>query len=58
VALTCASCGELKGGDQFERRARVHGGPAYLDRRCRPCRWRHMEGILAMKRLVDHHIDL
>lgn len=46
LALTCATCGTLKPGDQFERRPRLPGGPAYLDRRCRPCRWTRMEANL------------
>lgn len=43
LALSCALCGQLKGGDQYERRSRLPGGPAYVDRRCRPCRWARME---------------
>lgn len=41
VALTCSVCGQLRDGDQYERRPRSTG-PAYLDRRCRACRWARM----------------
>lgn len=43
VAQTCYQCGKLKGGDEYGRRARLPGGPAYVDRRCTRCRWRNME---------------
>jgi hypothetical protein len=39
VAATCTRCGELKLGAAFERVPRLPGAPAYLDRRCRSCRW-------------------
>jgi hypothetical protein len=43
VAMTCTKCRQLLTGDQFERIPRVAGGPAYVDRRCRRCRWQVME---------------
>lgn len=43
VAMTCARCHRLLPGDRFERIPRVAGGPAYVDRRCRACRWVRME---------------
>ena len=42
LALTCAACGHLRPGNQYERRPRVPGGPQYVDRRCRACRWARM----------------
>jgi len=42
LALTCQTCGQVKGGEEFERRPRVAGGPPYIDRRCRTCRWARM----------------
>jgi RNase P subunit RPR2 len=49
LALTCTRCGELKPGAMFERRPRLPGAPAYLDRRCQPCRWWRMEQINARR---------
>lgn len=43
LLLSCAVCGHLRPGDRYERRPRLPGGPAYLDRRCRKCRWARME---------------
>lgn len=43
LVMTCWVCGDLKPGSLFERRARKHGQRAYLDRRCQPCRWAHLE---------------
>lgn len=43
VAMTCTRCHQLKGGDAFERIRRLPGAPAYVDRRCRPCRWTVLE---------------
>jgi hypothetical protein len=43
VAMTCGKCGELKTGDQYERyRRSVRDRIAYITKRCRVCRWRHM----------------
>jgi hypothetical protein len=42
VALSCAVCGRLRAGNQYDRRPRVAGGPRYVDRRCRDCRWSRM----------------
>jgi hypothetical protein len=44
VAMTCTRCGQLRDGTAFERIPRVAGGPAYVDRRCRTCRWAVMAG--------------
>lgn len=45
LAMTCWRCGELKQGHEFDRfgRGRYGGGTPYIDRRCKPCRWRHLE---------------
>lgn len=43
VAMTCTVCHRLRPGEQFQRIPRVAGGPAYVDRRCRSCRWTRME---------------
>lgn len=43
VAMTCTICRQLRPGEQFERIPRVADGPAYVDRRCRSCRWTRME---------------
>jgi RNase P subunit RPR2 len=42
LAMTCWRCGHLLPGDVFDRYARRRGQRAYVDRRCRECRWRHM----------------
>lgn len=48
LALTCLTCGVLKPGSEFGRRWRGTGPwhpgkTAYIDRRCKPCRWKHIE---------------
>jgi RNase P subunit RPR2 len=43
VAMTCNQCHRLLPGDAFQRIPRVAGGPPYVDRRCRSCRWARME---------------
>ena len=43
LAMSCTICHRLLSGDWFERIPRVAGGPAYVDRRCRKCRWVRME---------------
>jgi hypothetical protein len=39
VAMTCTRCGRLQAGEAFQRIPRLPGGPPYVDRRCRSCRW-------------------
>jgi RNase P subunit RPR2 len=41
LAMTCRLCGELKPGTAFNRR--YCAGGTYVNRRCRPCSWRHAE---------------
>lgn len=45
VAMTCWRCDRLLSGDHYHRFGRgIRGaGRAYIDRRCRTCRWRHLE---------------
>lgn len=44
LAMTCAGCGQLRQGAEFDRYPRKPDERAYYDKRCRPvCRWRHKE---------------
>lgn len=44
LAMTCRRCGELKPGREFERYRRSRRDKTtYIDRRCKTCRWRHLD---------------
>lgn len=43
VAMTCYACGVLKDAQHFRKHRRRDGQIPYIDRRCRSCRWRHLE---------------
>lgn len=44
LLLSCAKCGHLKPAGDYIWTPRKPGERAYLDRRCRTCRWAHLTG--------------
>ena len=47
LAATCVACGHLKQGTEFDRYKRKPTERAYIDRRCRKCRFGNLESIRA-----------
>lgn len=44
LGMTCRRCGVFKSGNQFERYRRSKRDKThYVDRRCKECRWRHLD---------------
>jgi hypothetical protein len=50
LLMTCWVCGETKGPEEFTRHMAGNGKGPYIDRRCRPCKWKHMEDSLGRRR--------
>lgn len=43
LALTCLGCGNLAQGPELDRYRRRPEENPYVDKRCRPCRWKNLE---------------
>lgn len=55
LAMTCGTCHRLCPGDAFDRYRRSgRDRLSYLSRRCRTCRWAHLDRSLGKAGIASH----